>query len=233
MNEDYRNNATNFWSFTYVGTVLHDDRTFDNCDGLNQTHYDSIVKTGNPAYADQLHVIICELTDYSGIASFPTDFAVDNSQHNLVRVDYRAVACVKRDGVTVLNTDPACDPKWWRTRNAVITHEFGHIFGLFHTFQGGCVGSNDGITDTPAETSPSFLKECPGLQNPSSGLGTPCPLFANERPGCQSCGAKDASGVFLTASACPADCCATSTALDSCTRNTQRGNDPAQVRAWG
>ena len=122
--------ATGF-TFTLAGV----DRYYNNNwhQDRQSTKYRSQTRQGG---ANALNIWLVDF-NYLGIATFPWDYARNGSVDG-IRVHYDSLP-----GGSIANYN----------LGETATHEAGHWFGLYHTFQGGCTTTNDEVGDTPAQGS--------------------------------------------------------------------------------
>ena len=93
-------------------------------------------------YAD-LNVYFLPGTQYLGYAHFPRAVTAGSNAFYL-------------DGVVIRSSTVPGGSEVPYDLGHTGTHEIGHWLGLYHTFQGGCNGSGDFVSDTPASASESY-----------------------------------------------------------------------------
>jgi hypothetical protein len=112
----------------FFNTTWHKDKS--------STTYRSQTRRGG---ANALNMWLVDFEPVLGIATFPWDYA-RQPRIDGIRVQYSTLPGGSETHFNLGET---------------ATHEAGHWFGLFHTFQGGCTNPNDEVRDTPAQSSPS------------------------------------------------------------------------------
>ena len=108
----------------------------------NQWHLDhSSLKYRAATRQGGVNALNIWLVDFKllGVATFPWDYAKQPGADG-IRVHYGSLP-----GGPIANYD----------EGKTATHEAGHWFGLYHTFQGGCTETNDEVADTPAQSGPT------------------------------------------------------------------------------
>ena len=81
-----------------------------------------------------VHVIVCRPPGLLGSSTLPED-APEGSSDHYIQLDAEVLPGGNEDG---------------KNQGDTLLHEVGHYFGLEHTFEKGCSGQGDYVSDTPA-----------------------------------------------------------------------------------
>ncbi|CAE6416562.1 unnamed protein product [Rhizoctonia solani] len=135
---------------------------------INKKWFESVANANNNTEQDEMKKKLHK-GGPADINVYTVGFLSDEAEGTLGYATFPSQYTAKpqNDGVVILFSTLPGGSTIGYNEGKTLTHELGHWLGLYHTFQGGCKGSGDFVSDTPPEKIPGIgcaygRDTCPG-----------------------------------------------------------------------